>query len=343
MKAVRFHEHGGPEVLRFEEVPEPQPGPGQVRIRVRYASVNHLDIWLRRGLPGMRIPLPHIPGADASGVVDALGDGVNEPKPGTRVLLDPGLSCRLCEFCTSGNQSMCARYSIFGEHQDGCYAQWIVAPAENAIPVPEGVTDEAAAAAPLTYLTAWNMLIHRGRLRAGETVVILAAGAGVGVACVQIAKRAGAFVIATAGSDEKCAKARELGADVVINHSEADFAQEVRRRTGKRGADVVVDYIGKQTWQKSLQALRRGGRLLTCGATTGHDPVEDLRHIFYRQIEVIGSTMGSRAQLLEVLNLVFRGELRPVVDSILPLSEAAEAHRRIEARRVFGKVLLQAS
>jgi NADPH:quinone reductase-like Zn-dependent oxidoreductase len=235
---------------------------------------------------------------------------------------------------------MCTRYTIFGEHMDGCYAQLLKVPQENAIPIPETMDFASAASVPLVFLTAWRMMVTRGRLAPSEDVLILGAGAGVGIACIQIAKVAGARVVAAAGSDEKCRRAAELGADLTINYEKEDFVAAVRKFTSKRGVDMVVDYIGKKTWSKSLACLRRGGRLVTCGATTGYDPTEDLRHIFFRQLEIIGSTMGSRKELFEVLRLVFNGRLKAVVDRTLPLSEAAEAHRLVESRQVFGKLVL---
>lgn len=340
MKAVRFHAHGGPEVLRYEDVPDPKAGPGEIVLRVRAASVNHLDIWMRKGLPGIKIPLPRVPGADAAGEIVEVGAGVTDRKVGERVLLDPGKCCRECEFCLGGEGSLCAKYSILGEHENGCYSEHVAVPAWNAIPIPDGLPFETAAAAPLVFLTAWRMLMTRARVRPGEEILIHGAGAGVGTAALQIAKRAGARVIVTCGTDEKCEKAKALGADTAINYEREEFVGAVRRLTGKRGVDVVVDYVGKKTWGGSLQVLRRGGRLVTCGATTGYDPVEDIRHIFFRQLEVIGSTMGSRKELLDVLRLVFAGVLKPVIDAVLPLSQAVEAHRRIESRQVFGKLIL---
>ena len=331
MKAIRFHQHGGPDVLKLENIPEPECGPGEVLLEVKAASVNHLDIWLRRGLPDFEIPLPHIPGSDAAGVVRETG---------ARVLLNPGSGCGSCEFCSSGNESMCVKYRIFGEHRAGCYTELLAVPAEDVIPIPDSMSFEDAAAIPLVLVTAWRMLITRGRLQAGEDILILGAGAGVGTMCVQIAKLTGARVIATAGTDEKCTLLRDLGADIVINYAKQDFVREVRGITKKRGVDVVVDYVGKDTWAGSLACVRRGGRLVTCGATTGHDPAEDLRQIFFRQLEVIGSTMGSRSELMAALEGVFEGKLKAVVDSVMPMSEAAEAHRRIESRSVFGKLVL---
>src|SRR5262245_60046170 len=298
MKAIRFHSHGDPGVLRLEDVADPTCGPGQVLIDVKAAGINHLDLWVRKGLPGLPIPLPRIPGADASGVIRETGAGVTAVKRGQRVLVNPHTSCGTCEFCTGGNMSMCLQYGIWGEHSDGTYCERIAVPASCAIPIPDALSFELAAAAPLVFVTSWRMLIVRGRLRAGEDVLIHSVGAGIGVTCLAFAKMTGARVIATASTDEKCARAKALGADVVINHAKEDVARRVREITAKRGVDVVVDYIGKETWGKSLLCARRGGRIVTCGATTGHDPAEDLRHIFFRQLEIHGSTMGSNEDLL---------------------------------------------
>ncbi|HXE73908.1 MAG TPA: zinc-binding dehydrogenase [Candidatus Nitrosotenuis sp.] len=338
MKAVRIHQHGGPEVLRLEEIPPPRPAPGQVLVRIRAASVNHLDLFVRRGMPGIPVEFPRILGSDAAGEVLEDGGGW---KAGDRVLVNPGSSCGRCRFCVGGDPSMCPQYRILGEHLDGTYTQQIALPPEQLLPLPEGLSFEQGAALPLVFMTAWRMLVSRGRLRPGEVVVVLGAGSGVGSACVQIARMAGCRVIATASSPEKRDKALALGADEVLDSRSPELARQVRRLTGGGGADVVVDYVGKDTWPSSLKALRNGGRLLTCGATTGYDAQTDLRHIFYRQLEVIGSTMGSSKDLSEVLEGVRRGLLRPVVDRVLPLEEAAEAHRLLAERRVFGKIVLQ--
>ena len=330
MKAVRVHAPGGLDALRHEDIPEPVPPPGWLTLDVKAASVNHLDVWVRRGLPIATYPLTL--GSDAAGVVRETGE---------RALLNPGLSCGACEFCVGGDKPMCRDYQIFGEHRDGAQAEVVVAPRANLIPIPDGLSFEEAAAAPLVFLTAWRMLITRGRLRAGEDVLIWGAAAGVGTACVQLAKWSGARVIATASTDAKAARLTALGADVVLNSSTEDVVARVRALTGKRGMDVVVDYVGRDTWARSLQCLRRGGRLLTCGATSGHDPAEDLRHVFYRQLEIIGSTMGSDRELKDVLGLLFAGRIRPMIDAVLPLADVAEAHRRLESREACGKLVLR--
>ncbi len=341
MKAVTFHEHGGPEVLRYEEVPGPEPAPGEVLIEVRATSINHLDIFLRRGIPGVRIPLPKIAGSDAAGIVRGVGGGVTTIKEGQRVTINPGISCGHCEFCWSGHASQCAAYTIMGEHNQGAYAQFITVPERIVLPIPDSLAFEEAAAAPLVFLTAWSMMVGKGNIRAGEDVLILGAGAGVGTAAIQIAKLAGCRVFVTASTDEKLERARQLGADVLINYKACDFDKKIRELTDKRGVDVVVDYIGADTWVRSLRSARRGGRVLTCGATTGFAPQTDLRQIFFRQVQVIGSTMGSHSEFLDVMKLVFRGRLKPVIDRVLPLKETRTGHELIEGRGVFGKIVLR--
>lgn len=340
MRAVRIHEHGGPEALRLDDVPVPEAAGDGVRIAVKAASVNHLDLFIRRGMPGLKIPLPRRLGSDAAGVVDAVGPDVRERKPGERVLINPGISCGRCEFCAAGEGSLCLTYSLIGEHCDGAQAEYVTVPERNVHPIPEGMSFEEAAAVPLVFLTAWRMLITKARVQPGEDVLILGAGAGVGTAAIQIARTAGARVWAVAGGPGKLGQAKALGAEVLIDHRTDDFEKVVRERTFRRGVDVVIDYVGKETWVKSLRCLRRGGRLATCGATTGFDPQEDLRHIFYRQLTIYGSTMGSPAEFEHVMRGFHTGRFKAVVGRVLPLEQAAEAHRLLEGRGVFGKIVL---
>jgi len=340
MKAVVFREHGGPEVLRYEDIAEPKPGRGEVLIEVKATSINHIDIFLRRGMPGVKVPFPKIVGCDAAGFIREAGPDVSGLKPGDRVTINPGISCGRCEFCAAGYGSQCTTFAMVGEHIDGAYAQFVKVPAHIVLPIPDSLSFELAAAAPLVFVTAWSMMITKGNIRPGEDVLILGAGAGVGTAAIQIAKLVGCHVIATASSDEKLARAKELGADVLINYKKEEFDKRIREITARRGVDVVVDYIGADTWVQSLRSARKGGRVLTCGATTGFAPTTDLRHIFYRQVQVIGSTMGSHRDFLDVMKCVVSGRLKPVIDQVLPLAEAGRGHELIEKRGVFGKLVL---
>ena len=338
MKAVRFHEHGGPEVLRYEEAPEPEPRAGEALVRVRAVALNHLDIWNRRGIKGLTFPFPHILGADVSGEVLSTSD--NSWSSGRRVMLQPGLSCGRCDACLDGRDNDCPRYDVLGSQSDGGYAEYIRVPLQNLIAIPDAIGFVEAAAFPLTFLTAWHMLVTRAKVRPGEDVLVLGAGSGVGQAAIQIAWLHGARVFATAGSDEKLAKARQLGAYEVINHQTQNIGDEVRRLTHKRGVDIVIEHIGIATWEHSLRSLARGGRLVTCGATTGYDAKTDLRFLFTRQYTVMGSYMGTKAELNRAAQFFFAGQLRPVIDFTCPLAQAAEAHRRLERREHFGKIVL---
>jgi NADPH:quinone reductase-like Zn-dependent oxidoreductase len=340
MKAVVFDQHGGPEVLNYKDVPDPKPGRGEVLIEVKATSINHIDIFLRRGMPGVRVSMPKIVGSDAAGIVRELGAEVTGLSVGQRVTINPGISCGRCEFCVAGFGSQCASYAMVGENRDGAYAELVSVPAHIVLPIPDSLSFEAAAAAPLVFLTAWSMMVVKGNIRPGEDVLILGAGAGVGTAGIQIAKMVGCRVFATASSNEKLDKAKKLGADVLINYRTEEFDKRIRELTNRRGVDVVVDYIGSDTWVRSLRSARRGGRVLTCGATTGFDPQTDLRQIFFRQVQVIGSTMGSHREFLDVMKCVFQGQLTPVIDRILPLSEARKGHELTEQRAVFGKIVL---
>jgi NADPH:quinone reductase-like Zn-dependent oxidoreductase len=337
MKAVRFHEHGGLDVLRQEELPEPEPGPGEVLVRVRACALNHLDLWQRRGIPGVR--LPHCVGSDIAGeVVRAAGGGVGE---GQRVLVQPGISCGRCAACLGGEDNLCRSYGLIGYQSEGGYAEFVTVPVENIVPIPDHIGFREAAAFPMTFLSAWHMLVTKAALRPGETVLILAGGSGLGQAGVQVALAQGARVIVTAGSAEKLARARELGAHEVIDHYEQDIAKEVRRFTDRRGVDVVFEHVGQATWEPSMKSLRRGGRLVTCGATTGPSVSMDIRHLFSRQISLIGSYMGSKGELLRAAELFFDGRFSPVIDGTFPLEAAADAQRRLEDKSQFGKVVLE--
>ena len=340
MKAIVYSEHGGPEVLKFSDVPKPTIGAGEVLVRVRACALNHLDLWLRKGIPSLKIPLPHIPGSDVAGEVAETGADVTNVKAGDRVLLQPGVSCGQCEKCIAGEDNLCRSYAILGEMLDGGCAEFIKVPAVNCVRIPEGISFESAAAFPLVSLTAWHMLITRAHLKPGETVLVLAAGSGVGSVAIQIAKACRARVIATAGSDAKLAKAKELGADDVINHSAQKIATEVKRITGRRGVDIVFEHVGEATWNESIRSLVPGGRLVTCGATTGYNGAIDIRYLFTRQISLLGSFMGQKSDLLAALDFLRRGLLVPVIDIVMPLQKCADAHRRLQDREQFGKIVL---
>jgi NADPH:quinone reductase-like Zn-dependent oxidoreductase len=341
MKAARIHQHGGPEVLVHEDAPEPRLKPDQVLVRVRACALNHLDLFVRAGIPGMRFPMPHVLGSDIAGEIVATGDLCERVKPGWRVLLSPGVSCRQCQQCLSGNDNFCRRYTLFGYAVDGGNTELLAAPEYSVIQIPDDLGFEEAAAAPVVFLTAWHMLMARARLQPGEDVLVLAASSGVGSAAIQIARMFHCRVIATAGGDAKLAKARELGADHVIDHYRQDISAEVKRITGKRGVDVVVEHVGVATWPKSLESLAPGGRLVTCGATTGYSAGIDLRYLFSKQWSLLGSFMGSMGELHQVLKFVFRKQLKPVIDRVYPLAEIRAAHERIENKEHFGKVIVR--
>jgi NADPH:quinone reductase-like Zn-dependent oxidoreductase len=338
MKAVRFHEHGGPEVLRYEEAPDPIPAPGWALVRVRACALNRLDIFQRNGLERVKIPLPHISGADVAGeVVDSGSSGV---PAGARVMLQPGLSCGQCAQCLAGRDNRCASYDVLGYQSAGGYAELVTVPVANLIPIPDHIDFVAAAAFPLTFMTAWHMLVTHAGVRNGDTVLVVGAGSGVGQAAIQIAKHFGARVIATAGGEAKLERARAIGADEVIDHYAQKVAAEVKRLTAGRGADIAVEHVGVATFDASMRSLARGGRLVTCGATTGHDAALDLRHLFARQLSLIGTYMGEKRELLRAAELFCAGALMPVVDRTFPLREAADAQRHLEGRDHFGKVVL---
>jgi NADPH:quinone reductase-like Zn-dependent oxidoreductase len=343
LKAIIFTKHGGPEVLHMADVPEPSIGPQEVLVRIRACALNHLDLWVRGGLPGVEIPMPHIPGSDIAGEIAKVGDGVTGIRAGDKVVLAPGISCGVCEHCLAGRDNFCRQYTLFGYKVDGGYAEYVKAPAANVFAMPQNISFEEAAAIPLVFLTAWHMLITRANLKRGEDVLVLGGGSGVGSAAIQIAKVMGARVIATAGCEEKLAKAKALGADDVLSHSNHDFAKEVRRLTNKKGVEVVFEHVGDATWEESIKSLATGGRLVTCGATTGFEGKIDLRVLFSRQLSILGSYMGGKSEMIPVLDHVSRGLLKPVIDRVMPLEQAAEAHARLERREQFGKIVLKVS
>ena len=337
MRAVRFHEHGGIDVLRYEDAPDPAPRSGWAVVRVRACALNHLDLWERRGLDRVQLPLPHISGSDIAGEVVTPGDGTFPA--GTRVMLQPGLRCGRCPACAEGRDNQCVDYDVLGLRSDGGYAELIAVPAENLIAIPPHIDFVTAAAFPLTFLTAWHMLKTRAGLRAGDVVLVLAGGSGVGQAAIQLAKHFGARVFATAAPD-KAERTAALGAERVFDHYSGDYAKELKRLTGGHGADIVVEHVGEATWERSVRALATGGRLVTCGATTGHAAAIDLRHLFARQLSLLGSYMGRFAELGAAAPLLFDGTVTPVIDQVFPLAEAALAQRRLEEKGQFGKVVL---
>ncbi len=341
MKAYVIHAHGGPEALHLEERPTPTPGPGEVRLRVTAMALNHLDLWVRSGVPGHRFPLPLIPGSDGVGTVEETGTGVTQVTPGETYLVSPGYGCGECPLCLRGDEALCRSYRILGETRDGTCAEFVIIPAAGLVPVPGLLRPHEAVALPLVLLTAWRMLIKRARLVPGETVLIHAAGSGIGSTAIQIAAAFSCRVIATAGSAEKARQARELGADEVVLYREEDLVEAVRRLTGKRGVDVVVEHTGEATWDASVRCLAKGGRLVTCGATSGASAAIDLRVLFFKQLALLGSTMGGRADLLEAMQLVARGRIRPIIDSTFAMETLPEAHRYLESRSAFGKVIVR--
>jgi len=340
MKAVVFSQPGGPEVLQYTEVANPQIKANEVLIEVRACALNHLDVWVRGGLPGIKIPLPHILGDDVAGVVHEAGELVTWTKPGDEVMVQPGVSCGHCVECLAGRDNMCDEYDMIGYRRDGGYAEHLSVPGVNVIPKPVNLSWPEAAALPLVTLTAWHMLVTQARVQPGEDVLIHAAGSGVGSLGIQIAKLRGARVIATASSDEKLAKARELGADEIVNYTRDDWPKEVRKLTNGRGVDVVFEHTGAATWSGSIVSLKKGGRLVTCGATSGFDARTDLRQVFYRHLTILGSMMGSKAELLAAMKFIKSGQIRAVVDRTLPLADARKAHELMEDRAQFGKLVL---
>ena len=340
MKAVRFHEHGGAGVLKYEDAPDPKIEANEVLVKVKACALNHLDIWLRVGVRRWTLPMPHIVGSDISGEVEEIGALVKRVKPGDRVLLCPGISCGQCEACFKGLDSACRSYTLFGVMVDGGYAEYVKSPEMNVVPIPSDLSFDEAAAVPLVFITAWHMLFTRAGLKPGEDVLVIGAGSGVGMAAIQIAKLVGARVIATAGADWKLEKARALGADEVINHRTQSIVAEVRRLTDKRGVDIVFEHVGAAVWEDCFESLATYGRLVTCGTTSGPEVKLNLQILYGRQRSILGSFMGSKAELLEALKFIGERRLKAVIDSAFPLKEAAAAHRKMESRDFFGKILV---
>jgi NADPH:quinone reductase-like Zn-dependent oxidoreductase len=340
MKAILFHNHGGPEVLEYSDFPTPEPGEGELLVHLKAAALNRLDLWVRRGWPGIKLELPHIPGADGAGTIAALGLGVEGWREGERVVINSNLGCGRCDFCSAGEDNRCRSWQLLGETRSGTYAEYVCVPARNVIRLPEGFDEGKAAAAALVYHTAWHSLITRGQLRPGESVLVVGASGGVNTASIQIAKLAGAQVYVVGSDREKLALAEEQGADFLIDRClEPDWSKSVYKLTGKTGVDVVVDNVGT-CFPMSFRAARKGGRILTVGNTGGAKFEIDNRFIFGKHLSVIGSTMGTRVDFSTVMDLVFRKKLNPVVDKSFPLSEASSAHQRLEKGEQLGKIIL---
>lgn len=338
MKAARIHEFGGPEVLRYEEVADPGKRPDRVLVRIKACALNHVDLWVRKGLPGVK--LPRILGADIAGEIVETGEYASGFRAGQRVLLSPMHFCNHCAKCVAGLQNECPEFTVLGNGVDGGNCELISVPAGSVIPIPDSLDFNQAASVPLVFLTAWHMLVGRGNIRPGQTVLILGASSGVGIAAIQVAKLFGARVITTAGDENKLEKARGLGADHGINHYQQKISDEVRKLTHKEGVDLVIEHVGSATWEESLKSLKPGGTLVTCGATTGFKASIDLRFLFSRQLSLLGSYMGTMGELYEVLGHVFAGRLKPVVDRTFPLNEIRAAHEYLAESKMFGKVVL---
>jgi NADPH:quinone reductase-like Zn-dependent oxidoreductase len=341
MEAMILVRHGGPEVLERRTVELADPGPREVRVRIHAVAMNHMDLWVRRGLPNVRHDYPHRLGCDIVGVVDGLGSGARLAAVGQRVMIQPGLSCGVCASCVAGRDNLCKQYRILGENAQGGYAQYINVPDTNLLSLPKDLDFVRAAALPLCTLTAWQAIYKKAQVGPQHTVLVQAAGSGVGSIAIQLCKLVGARVITTVGSPDKVEKARELGADEVILYREHDLAKECKRLTEGRGVDVVLDHVGGDVFEGSLRACAWGGKIVTVGATAGFAPKIDLRHVFFRQLEILGSTMGSKGDLAAAMPLIGDGRIKPVVGLVLPLWEARRAHEALEARKVFGKVVLE--
>jgi len=340
VKALRIHAHGGPDVLVVDDIARPQPAPGEVLVKVLAASINHLDLWVRRGMPGFPVPFPRTLGCDGIGEIAELGAGVGGLRVGERVVLEPGFSAGTSPEDLRGEDHLAPDYGIRGEHGDGFHAEYVALPARFVFPLPAGVDPVRGAAVPLVFLTAWGLLVSRARLQRGESVLVLGGASGVGSAAIQVARLLGARVIATAGSERKLELARTLGADEVVDHSREGWDKEVKRLTAGRGCDVVVEHVGPATWDASMRCLARLGRLVTCGGTTGAKVALTLPHMFIKHLSVLGSTMGPRSALPTIFEHVAAGSLRPVVERVMPLEGARLAHELLESRQVAGKIVL---
>jgi NADPH:quinone reductase-like Zn-dependent oxidoreductase len=341
LKAIGFYEHGDIDKLQLLELPRPEPGPGKVLINVKAVALNHLDLWVLEGLPGLSLEMPHVGGSDMAGVIASLGDGVTGFQVGQRVVVNPTLSCGDCEWCRQGEDSLCDQFGVIGEHSRGGMAEYAVVPARNLMLMPDDYPFAEVAAAPLVFLTAWRALITRGQVRPGEDVLILGASGGVASAAIQIGKLAGANVYAVTSSPEKMEKARALGADWTVDRTRENWSKAVYEATNRRGVDVVLENVGAATWFDSLRSAKKGGRIVTYGATSGPQPRTDIRYIFWKQLSILGTTMSTRSEFHDVMNLVWQGKLKPVIDSVFPMDEAPAAYRRLKAGAQFGKVVIE--
>jgi len=339
MKAAYLERDGENAVIVIGELPTPEPGPGEVRVRIKYAALNHLDNWVRKGQAGVKLQFPHILAGDGLGKVERMGAGVTGVKIGDEVIVHPGLSCGKCEACTQGWESLCPSYQILGEHRSGTLAEFVVVPEANCFIKPRGVEDKQAAGMALAYATAWQMVVERAGVKSGQSVLVHAAASGVGSAAIQIAKLLGATVYATASSPAKQSLAKSLGADIALGYE--DFLAETKQLTGKRGVDVIIDHVGEKLWEANLKALRWGGVLVTCGSSSGYQGKTDLRHLFYRQLSLLGSTMGSKRHFPLILKHFGTGKLKTVIDRVYPFAQANDAIARLENQEVLGKVLIQ--
>lgn len=338
MKSIRIHQFGGPQVLMIEDLPEPQPKSDEVQVTIKASGLNHLDVWIRQG--ALKLPLPLTPGADGAGIITKIGSKVRQFKIGDPVVINPGFGCGRCRACQSGNEVLCLRYEIYGEHCDGTHRQMICLPEDRVIPISPTLSFDQAAAFPLVFMTSWHMLVTKGNIQPGDDVLVMAGASGIGSAGIQIAKYKGARVITTVGSEEHKKKAHELGADEVIDHYKEDIGKRVKELTRGKGVEVILEHVGAKVWQACLKSLAKGGRLVTCGATTGPQVSIDLRHVFMKHQQILGSTMGNKSELMEISQLISQKKLKPVIHGVLPYTQIQKAHQIVEKGGLFGKVIL---